>query len=289
MSAEPTGTRAEPLDPAHAARTLELATDREQVFELVLRAVRSRTRFAALLSVHADALRGRRALADRFFDVSQVTTVQLERHVVHALEDVIEQRTARVGSIATGEPFLDGMLDALGGATPAALVLPIANREHTVALIVAHRGEDAMAATDVADLLPLVDAAHAALTRMQTKRASTLLAEPPARGTTQGDGYEVLEVALDEAPAPAVLRTSLAAARRDQDFRTIATTLRALVRRGMATGDPDEDEQLDLLIELGTVEAQHLMRPDRAIEAWKNAQSIDASNPQLLDAIEGLL
>ncbi|MDQ3339660.1 MAG: tetratricopeptide repeat protein, partial [Myxococcota bacterium] len=279
MSVEPTGTKAEPLDPAHATRALELASDREQVFELLLRAVRSRARFAALLSVHADHFRGRRGLADRFFDVSQVPNVRIERNTVPAFEEAVATRAPSVGPIATGEPFIDGMLEALGGLAPATFVLPIAIGDRTVALILAHRGGDPLAAHDVEDVFPLVEAGHAALSRVLAKRQ---------RDATQSDGYEVLEVE-EKAATVASKREALAAQRKVQAWPEVVATIKELVRDGMNTGDPDEDEQLDLLLELGNIQALHMMRPDRAIEAWKLAQSIDAANPRLLDALEALL
>ena len=287
MSVELTGTRVEPLDPAHAARALELASDREQVFELMLRAVRSRARFAALLSVHADHIRGRRALADEAFDVTQVPNVRIERNTVQALEDAVVSRTPSVGSIATGEPFIDGMLEALGGLAASTLVLPVTIGPRTVALLVAHRGGDPFAIEDVEDVFPLVESGNVALARVLAARsASAAERRPVQRDATQTDGYEVLEV---EDNSVATKRAALAAHRKAQAWPEAVTTIRELIRDGMDTGDPDEDEQLDLLIELGNIEAQHLMRPDRAIEAWKSAQAIDASNPRLLDALEALL
>jgi tetratricopeptide (TPR) repeat protein len=56
----------------------------------------------------------------------------------------------------------------------------------------------------------------------------------------------------------------------------------------MELGDPDEDEQLELLLELGRIEAERLGNADRAIEAWRSAQTIDASEPRVLDALEQL-
>src|SRR6185436_17537623 len=57
----------------------------------------------------------------------------------------------------------------------------------------------------------------------------------------------------------------------------------------MAGGEPDEDEQLALLIELARIEAERLGRPDRAIEALRGAQTIDAGDARALDLLEVLL
>ena len=177
---EPTGPRTEPLDPSHAVRALEDAGDREQIFELLLRAARSRTRFAALISVHEDQLRGRRALAEDGLDPAGAGALQIPRGAVPALEAAIASREPAVAPLATGEPFLDGLLEQLGGAPPAALILPVAPGAQTVALIVAHRGDAPLAAADVADLLPLAAASSAALARV--------LAAPTRAAT---EGYEI--------------------------------------------------------------------------------------------------
>jgi len=283
VSVEPTGTGAEPLDPAHAARALEHARDREQVFEVLLRAVRSRARFAALLSVHADQIRGRRALADRFFDPTRVQTLRIERNTVAVLETAITSQAPSIGPIATGEPFIDGMLESLGGLADATLVLPVTLGARTVALLVAHRGEDGLQVADVEDVFPLIEASKAALARVLAARAQ-VATESHRRDTTQSDGYEV-EVAIE---IDATRRAALARHRKAAAWSELADTLRALVRDGMERGDPDEDEQLELLIELGQIEAEHLQRPDLAIAAWRGAQAIDASNPRILDALEAV-
>src|SRR5512134_3376273 len=80
---EPTGSSGStPIDPADAVVALEDAVDREQIFALLLRAARSRTRFAALLSVHADHYRGRRAIADDGFDPAAIDQLTIPRTAV---------------------------------------------------------------------------------------------------------------------------------------------------------------------------------------------------------------
>ena len=71
-----------PLDPARAASAIEGASDRQQVFDLLLRATRSKLRFAALLSVHPDHIRGRSAIADDGFSVGGIDTLRIPRNTV---------------------------------------------------------------------------------------------------------------------------------------------------------------------------------------------------------------
>src|SRR5262249_13560391 len=58
---------------------------------------------------------------------------------------------------------------------------------------------------------------------------------------------------------------------------------------GIAKGDPDEDEQLELFVELARVEDEMLSRPERAIEAWRSALTIDATDVRVLDGLQALL
>ncbi|HSK02409.1 MAG TPA: tetratricopeptide repeat protein, partial [Kofleriaceae bacterium] len=304
MSAQPTGSTASPLDPSHAMRALEDASEREQIFELLLRAARSRTGFAALLSVHAEHLRGRRALAEDGLDAARVAGLRIPRNAVPALEAAIASGAPAVAALATGEPFLDGLLEQLGGATPAALILPVAIAQRVVALVVAHRGEAPLPAGDVADLLPLVAASGPALARALAARSRAATPVPPSRPTPRParaatSGYEILEVSIDPAalePPPgeppesrASLRESIDELRRREAWDELAEAIRDRIREGLAGGEPDEDEQLALLVELVRIEAELLGRPDRAIDALRGAQTIDAADPRVLDALEALL
>jgi tetratricopeptide (TPR) repeat protein len=255
---------------------LEDADDREQIFEVLLRAARSRTSFAALLSVHSDSLRGRRASAERELDASRIATLHIPRNVVPAFETAIATRAPSVGPLASGEEFIAGLLELLGGRTPAALVLPVAIGARVVALIVAHRGNKPLTLADVADLFPLMTASSPALARVLAARAKAAPRSEPA--------YEVEIVVPDAAKR----RAMIAKLRADAAWEELGDAIRELVREGMEHGDPDEDEQLELLLELGKIEADRLGRPDRAVEAWRSAQTIDAGDARVLDALQAL-
>jgi tetratricopeptide (TPR) repeat protein len=261
---------------------IDEASDREQIFELLLRAARSKTRFAALLTVHAEHLRGRKALADDGFDTSQIEHWQLPRNAVPAFEAVIASRSPAVGKIATGDQFIDGYLEGLGGVSEAAFLLPILLAGRTVALVLAHRGDAPLTIDEVADLGQLVTVSSRALSRVLAGRgsgATPTVARPPS------EGYDEVEVGV---PTVATVRAAVTKARREEAWEELAEALRELIREGTEHGDPDEDEQLELLFELGRVEAERLGRVDRAIEAWRSAQTIDAAEPRVLDALEAL-
>lgn len=286
VRAEPTGPNDSPLDPAHAATEIEGASDRQQIFDLLLRAARSRTRFAAVLSVHTDHIRGRSALADTYFDCSAVGGLRIPRNTVRAFEQAIASGSPSIGSLATGDLFIDGFLETLGGAPPSTLLLPVSVGTRTIALVAAHRGEDALTLDEIQDLFPLLSASSRALERVLGQRTSVARAAvvaSPLRANTD-DAYEV-EVTVEDVPAK---RARLEVNRRAQAWDEVGEGIRELLRDGMEHGDPDEDEQLELLLELGRIEADQLGRPERAIAAWKSAQTIDGGEPRVLDALEGL-
>jgi tetratricopeptide (TPR) repeat protein len=252
-----------PLDPAYAALALGDATDREQIFDLLVRAVRSRASSVAMLSIHVDELRGRG------------TALRIPRHTVPALENAIASRTPAATPIGTGEPFVDGMLEQLGDPTRTALVLPVSDGSRTVALVVAHDDAE-LGPPEVTELLSTLAATKSAMVRLAQTRAK--VAAPPQ---DKHDTSYVVEITQAPDPMP-VLRERGA-------WSELATAIRDAVREGMEHGTPDEDEQLELLLELGRVEADQLGRPDQAIEAWRSALTIDAGDARVLDAMHELL
>ncbi|MBA3465266.1 MAG: tetratricopeptide repeat protein, partial [Deltaproteobacteria bacterium] len=260
-----------PLDPLRAAAAIEDASDRDQIFDLLLRAARSKLGYAAILTVHADRLRG----------WGEASSVELSRDVP-SFESALALTSPAVGPIATGESFLDGMLDQLGGSSRCVMLLPVCVRMRPLALLVGHRGDELFAPADIADLFPLLDAADAALARVLSTRAMSAAERAPTRADTEYD----LEVIHEESRVDH--RAALAEHRRAQAWPEVAATIRELIRDGVDTGDPGEEEQLELLLELGSVEAERLGRPEAAIQVWRSAQAIDGSDERVLDALEAL-
>ncbi len=272
------------IQPLRAGTALEEALDREEVYALVLSAARARLRFAALLRVHQDQLRGWRVLADAEFDVAEFETVELPR-TIPILESVISSSSPTIGKLATGELFVDGLLDVLGATVaPAVLVLPISVRMHTVALVVGHRGATPFTYSEVAELFPVLANADAALDRLAAVREQA--AAPRAR--TQADSGSDYEVEISFEQDHAARRAATVSHREAQSWPELAESIRELIRDGVDHGEPGEDEQLELLLELGQIELEHLGRPEAAIESWRSALAIDASDARVLDALEQL-
>lgn len=269
-----------PLDPARAAAELETASDRERIFSLLLRAARSRVSFAGFLSVHEDALRGRRAVADG--DAGGFGELVVPRDAVRVLEDAVISRAPTVGTAAVGDAAAIDVWRRLGGGVPAwAMILPVTVRDRTVALLLGHRGEETLVTDDVVDLLPVLSATNAALVRLLTARAEAAAQKPGKRATTSPGAFGADEITA--------LRMVVDGCRKAGTWEELADALRNLVRRGMDKGVPDDDEQLQLLDELAGVEAERLGRIDLAIEAWRSALTIDATNPRIVANLQRLL
>jgi len=127
---------------------------------------------------------------------------------------------------------------------------------HAIALVVAHRGEASFTTADVADLFGLLGASDTALARMMSTRARSAAERAPTRSETVD--YEV-EVSVDEDLA--ARRAALVTQRQGEAWPALADTIRELIRDGVDHGEPDEDEQLELLLELGRIEADRLGDP----------------------------
>jgi hypothetical protein len=165
--------RDSPLPIARARETLATAEDRDSVFLTLLRAARSRARWAGLLTVQGGAAIGRVALAEPGLDTAAVNTVLIPLDAVSPFRAVIGNLQPHIGPLVSGDPAIDAMLLRFGGTTPpSALILPVVLRDRVVALVVAHRVQGDIRLADVTELLPIATAASDALGRLIVKHKS---------------------------------------------------------------------------------------------------------------------
>src|SRR5262249_8203389 len=137
----------------------------------------------------------------------------------------------------------------------------------------------------VSDLFPLASLSGRVLERLVALRAHAAAEKPGLSAACAPVDADVSED-IDEVEA---LRRVLAVCREYESWAELAEAIRALLRRGLERGEPDEDEQLELLLELGCVEAEHLGRPELALEAWRSAQTINAGDRRVFEQLERLL
>ncbi len=159
-----------PLTIVRARELLAAAEDRDTVFLTLLRAARSRARWAGLLTVQGGAAIGRVALAEPTLETAAVSTVLIPLDAVSAFRTVVQSHQPHIGPITTGDPGIDAMMLRFGGTMPpSALILPVVLRDRVVALVVAHRVLSDLRLVDVTELLPMATAAADALGRLIAK------------------------------------------------------------------------------------------------------------------------
>ena len=168
-----TAGRDAPLPIAAAREILAAAEDRDTVFLTLLRAARTRARWAGLLTVQGGAAIGRVGLADADLDTAAVNTILIPLDAASAFRTVVGNHQPYTGPLVSGDPGIDSMVLRMGGTMPpSALVMPIVLRERVVALVVAHRVHSDLRLSDVTELLPLAHAASDALGRLIVKHKS---------------------------------------------------------------------------------------------------------------------
>src|SRR5690606_159293 len=101
-----------------------------------------------------------------------------------------------IGPLATGEPFIDGFLEPLGGGTTPALLLPVRIKSRTVALVAAHGGDAAPDPRTIDALYPQLDVSARALARVLATRQRAATASIVAK-RAETEGYEI-EVSVSD-------------------------------------------------------------------------------------------
>lgn len=157
----------EPLTIAEARRLLADAEDRDLVFRTLLRALRGRTRWAALFTVQRGAAVGRLALGDDF-DRDAISEITVPLEPSSPFRQVVERRSFHIGAASSGDEQVDAQIAALGaGAAPAALfLLPLVIKERVIAIAAAHRFDEPFTIAEMSELLPIANAATDALSRL---------------------------------------------------------------------------------------------------------------------------
>lgn len=192
----PSASDDSPVPTARARELMAIATERDQVFHALLRALRSKARWAGLLTVQGGAAIGRVAMAEPGLDTATMASVLVPLDVASPFRATITACHPYVGPLSIGNPDLDVMLARMGGVVPpAGLLLPVVLRGRTVALAVAHRGPGTMALAEVTELLPLAAATADALQRLIARTKAVGYRAPTA------------DPAAPAAPAPVDIAT----------------------------------------------------------------------------------
>ncbi|CAN5190781.1 hypothetical protein BH11MYX1_BH11MYX1_32580 [soil metagenome] len=191
---EPVATqgRDSPLAIVRARELLATAEDRDTVFLTLLRAARSKARYAALLTVQGGAAIGRVALAEAGVDVGAIANVLVPLDVVSPFRSVVNNQQPHIGALGSGDLGIDAMIVKLGGSMPpSALILPIVLRDRVVAIVVAHSVHSDLKLVDVSELLPLGSAAADALGRLIVKHKAAGYRVPEANTGIPVDASDI--------------------------------------------------------------------------------------------------
>ena len=156
-----------PITAAEARALLASAEHRDQVFEVLLRAIRGRAWYAAVLTVQGGAAIGRVAVAGEEIDHTAITQVLIPLDSPSTFRQAVHSASPYIGPVATGDGEIDAMIKRMGGVVPpSALLLPLVLKNRVVALLVGHRGADTLRVTEVSELLPLAGVAGESLGRI---------------------------------------------------------------------------------------------------------------------------
>ncbi|HET6613644.1 MAG TPA: hypothetical protein VFG83_16710 [Kofleriaceae bacterium] len=210
-----------PLSAIAAREGIAAAEKRDEIFEILLRAIRGQATFAALLTVQGGAAIGRLALTGDVFDTEEIARVLIPLDESSAFKKSVESASPYIGPVASGHEDLDAMTQRLGGVMPpAALLLPVAIRGRVVALAIGHRHNEPIGIAEVAELLPIAGAAADRLAALIVK-AKSAIPEP----------------ATADEPTQKLVRSD----RRAPDTNRPANDLAAILDR-IASGDSDDAE-----------------------------------------------
>ena len=189
-----------PLPIVRARELLATAEDRDTVFLTLLRAARSRARWAGLLTIQGGAAIGRVGLAEPGLDVAAINTVLIPLDVVSPFRTVVSNHQSYIGPLVSGDPGIDSMMLRLGGTLPpSALILPVVLRDRVVAIVVAHRVHSDIRLADVTELLPMATAASDALGRLIVKHK--------AAGYRVPAGAPVVEIEAEQVDTKRIVRS----------------------------------------------------------------------------------
>lgn len=194
------------LEPAQAIQLLEQAEERDQIFNLLLRAIRYRASFAGLLTVQGDAAIGRVALSNDRADHAQITQVLVPLDEPSPFRAVAQSAAPHLGPISTTDPEIGAMLQRMGVIGPVSvLLLPVVLRDRVVALGLGHNRDRPVDVSALPELLPVARQAAEAISRLivKSKSARGRRSESPSTASRPADHAPPSAAAAMAARAPA--------------------------------------------------------------------------------------
>jgi MshEN domain/HEAT repeats len=182
----PARVRDEPNEPtalplAEAVKLLEVAADRDNIFESVCRGARSLLDFVALFTVQGEQALGRLALSKGWASKDIVGRIAVPLDRPSSLQTTARSHAPFLGRLGD-EPVSQEALHALGRKSPMPGVLvPIVLKERTVALLYGDAAGKALDAAVVGDLSSLAGAAARGFQRLILKQKGGEYSKAPGK------------------------------------------------------------------------------------------------------------
>jgi tetratricopeptide (TPR) repeat protein len=285
-----------PLDPEQTKRALAGVEDRDRVVMLLLRAMRSKARFACFLAARHDFAVGRVALVGDQVDRERITKIRIPL-TSPLFQRVIGSGVPYAGPLAAKEWGAE-MIRYLESVVPrAALLMPLSIGGRMAGIAIGHFGDKAPAVDELRPLFAVGDAAAAALERLVIKSkesvgagraaavAAEVRAEPDPQALVAATRKEIAARPHDLEARRKLVRLS----RGLEAWAELSQALEQLVETGSATGQIGEDEQIELRVEIAELERDVLGRVPQAISAWRRVLEIDPGDLRAMTALEALL
>ncbi len=174
------------LTPEEARHFLSISEDRDEIFTILLRAMRSKARYTALFTLKGKTANGRMALSKAGLENEEIKTISIPLDLSSRFQQVFESKAFSIGPLNTEE---DAVIEALtqlgGGAVPKSmLLLPVVMRDRVIAIAVAHNKGKGISVGRVTELLPLgrstADAVSRLLAKMRAAKTQPAKAAPEA-------------------------------------------------------------------------------------------------------------
>ena len=156
------------ITPDEARHLLSATDDRDEIFVILLRAMRKRARFTSLFTIKGDYAVGRVALSKPGIDKEEIRQLRIPLNTPSRFKQVVASKAFSVGGLETDNDELRDALATLGGGEvpKSALLLPIVMRDRLIAIAVGHNRDHGISVGRVTELLPLGTATADAVSRI---------------------------------------------------------------------------------------------------------------------------
>ncbi len=159
------------ITPDEARALLDASEDRDEIFIILMRAMRKHARFTSLFMIKGQSATGRLALSKPGLDQEEIRTITIDLGPESRFQKVIASKAFSIGPMDVSDAGVKSALAQLGGGeVPAsALLLPIVVRDRVIAIAVAHNRDKGIKVGRVTELLPLGTATADAVNRLIAK------------------------------------------------------------------------------------------------------------------------